>query len=573
MKDITELSYFFEEARNGNYEALKEYKTAKAYLHGKQLDSKTIEILQKRGQPILWENIYSMLAEKILGYKSISAQEIEVLGRQESDKNVALVLNQIIKSLVDNEKYEMQKEKADFDLLLGMGVMELWIKEDEQGYKDITINHIPTQSFLLDPYSQTSDGGDAKYMHKIIELDKEEAKALYGDDIEELVVSSNPHRFRVLLFESWFKEYIEGEMIWCRYVWSKEKILSYEIMPFGINMHPYSIRKLYVDDRGIWYGIYRNIKPLQDYINLAENRTANMMGSTKVIFEKGAVRDANEFARNVSKDNSVTEVNSGALSKGMIRFEKHSSDIAALSSKSNEKRQLAKTISGLNDEALGLAVNRVSGTAIAQRTNAGLLGIQKYLKASDDMDKTAFRFAIELICKFYTKTQVFAIVDKKGATKYFTINEVIKDENGNVKVNENGIAIMRNKVQVGKYDIIIKSKPKTFGREERFAYWSEIIKTIAGIRPDIIPALLPLMLEDSDSPIAGEIRDVLEDIDSRPPNPAGELQMQNAQLQNQKLQADIELLKSKAQKNIVESGGSVDDGQSVDDTEGAEGVQ
>lgn len=573
MKDITELSYFFEEARNGNYEALKEYKTAKAYLHGKQLDSKTIEILQKRGQPILWENIYSMLAEKILGYKSISAQEIEVLGRQESDKNVALVLNQIIKSLVDNEKYEMQKEKADFDLLLGMGVVELWIKEDEQGYKDITINHIPTQSFLLDPYSQTSDGGDAKYMHKIIELDKEEAKALYGDNIEELVVSSNPHRFRVLLLESWFKEYIEGEMIWCRYVWSKEKILSYEIMPFGINMHPYSIRKLYVDDRGIWYGIYRNIKPLQDYINLAENRTANMMGSTKVIFEKGAVRDANEFARNVSKDNSVTEVNSGALSKGMIRFEKHSSDIAALSSKSNEKRQLAKTISGLNDEALGLAVNRVSGTAIAQRTNAGLLGIQKYLKASDDMDKTAFRFAIELICKFYTKTQVFAIVDKKGATKYFTINEVIKDENGNVQVNENGIAIMRNKVQVGKYDIIIKSKPKTFGREERFAYWSEIIKTIAGIRPDIIPALLPLMLEDSDSPIAGEIRDVLEDIDSRPPNPAGELQMQNAQLQNQKLQADIELLKSKAQKNIVESGGSVDDGQSVDDTEGAEGVQ
>lgn len=135
MKDITELSYFFEEARNGNYEALKEYETAKAYLHGRQLDSKTIEILQKRGQPILWENIYSMLADKILGYKSISAQEIEVLGRQESDKDVALVLNQIIKSLVDNEKYEMQKEKADLDLLLGMGVMQIWIKEDEQGYK------------------------------------------------------------------------------------------------------------------------------------------------------------------------------------------------------------------------------------------------------------------------------------------------------------------------------------------------------------------------------------------------------------------------------------------------------
>lgn len=541
MKDITELSYFFEQARNGNYEALKEYETAKAYLHGRQLDSKTIEILQKRGQPILWENIYSMLADKILGYKSISAQEIEVLGRQESDKDVALVLNQIIKSLVDNEKYEMQKEKADLDLLLGMGVMQIWIKEDDQGYKDITMRHIPTESFVLDPRSKCADGSDAEYMHRVVELDKEKAKILFGDSIDDLVVSSNnPYEFRILLFESWFQECIEGEKIWCRYIWGKEKIISYEIMPFGINMHPFSIRKLYIDDKGIWYGIYRDIKPLQDYINLAENR------------------DASEFAINLSKDNSVTEVNTGALSKGMIRFEKHSSDIATLSSKSNEKRQLAKTISGLNDEALGLAVNRVSGTAIAQRTNAGLLGIQKYLKASDDMDKTAFRFAIELICKFYTKTQVFAIVDKKGAMKYFTINEVVKDENGNVKVNENGIAIMKNKVVAGKYDIIIKSKPKTFGREERFAYWSEIIKTIAGIRPDIIPSLLPLMLEDSDSPIAGEIRDVLEDIDSRPPNPASELQLQNVQLENQKLQADIELLRSKAQKNIIESGGSVD---------------
>lgn len=86
MKDITDLNYFFEEAKNGNYEALTEYKTSKQYLHGKQLDAKTIDILKKRGQPVLFENLYSMLAEKILGYKSISMQEIEVLGRQEGDK-------------------------------------------------------------------------------------------------------------------------------------------------------------------------------------------------------------------------------------------------------------------------------------------------------------------------------------------------------------------------------------------------------------------------------------------------------------------------------------------------------
>lgn len=556
MKDLNQLKYFYEEARLGNYEALKEYKLSKAYLHGKQLDSKTIETLRKRGQPILWENIYSMLAEKILGYKSISAQEIEVLGRQESDKEVALVLNEIIKSLCDNEVYESEKQKCDFDLLLGMGVMQIWIKNDGD-YKDITLKHIPTESFLLDPYSQSPDGVDAKYAHRIIELDFEDALSLYGNKVSNLV-KNNYNRPRITLIESYFKEYINNEFLWTRYVWSELEILSYEINLFGLNILPFAIKKLYIDDKGIWYGIYRNIKPLQDYINLAENRTANMMGSQKIIFEEGAVRDANEFTRSISKDNSVTKVNQGSLAKGMIRFEKHTADINALSAKSNEKRQLAKTLSGLNDEALGLAVNRVSGTAISQRTNAGLIGIQKYLKASDDMDKSSFRIAIELICKYFTKRQVFAIVEPKGAQKYFVINDVAKDENGNVVVNEKGIPIIRNKIKVGKYDIIIKSKPKTFGREDRFAYWSEIIKTIAGITPDIIPALLPLMLKDSDSPVASEIKEVLDSLNSAP-NPNAELQQQNLTLQNQKLTADIELLKSKAQKNIAESGVNPDD--------------
>ncbi|PAF51988.1 hypothetical protein [Helicobacter sp. 13S00477-4] len=547
MKDITQLNYFYEEARNGNYEALSEYKLAKQYLHGKQLDAKTIDILKRRGQPILWENIYQMLSTKILGYKSISAQEIQVIGRQESDKEVALVINEIIKSLVDNESYEMQKEKADFDLLLGMSVMQLWVKEDkENDYLDITFRHIPTHSFLLDPYSQTNDASDAKYMHKVVELDRDNALALYGRAIDSIPLNQNANfRQRIELIESWFKEYEKGNFVWNRYIWHPSVILSFQSNPFGLNTHPFSIRKLYIDDKNIWYGIYRNIKPLQDYINLAENRTANMMGSAKIIYEEGAVRDSNEFVRNISKDNSVTKVNAGALSRGMIRFERHNADIAALSQKSNEKRQLAKTLSGLNDEALGLAVNRVSGTAIEQRTNAGLIGIQKYLKASDDMDRTTFRIAINLICKYFTKRQVFAIVEPKGASRYFVINDVSRDDKGNVVVNEKGIPIIRNKISVGKYDIIIKSKPKAYGKEDRFAYWSEMIKTIAGIRPDIIPALLPLMLEDSDSPVADEIREVLSQIDSQP-NPQAELSMQTAQLGNEKLKADIEYLKSKA---------------------------
>ena len=58
-----------------------------------------------------------------------------------------------------------------------------------------------------------------------------------------------------------------------------------------------------------------------------------------------------EFVQSASLDNSFTPVRSGGLEK--IKIIENRSDIAVLSQKVNEKRQLMKLISGINDEILG----------------------------------------------------------------------------------------------------------------------------------------------------------------------------------------------------------------------------
>ncbi len=84
-----------------------------------------------------------------------------------------------------------------------------------------------------------------------------------------------------------------------------------------------------------------------------------------------------------------------------------------------------------------------------------------------------------------------------------------------------------------------------------FYNWNELLKILAPIRPDLVPSLVPLMLNDMDSPITN---DVLEAIQN-----ANALQQQNAQanaphneqiqaLQIQKLQAEIMELQAKAHK-------------------------
>ena len=66
-----------------------------------------------------------------------------------------------------------------------------------------------------------------------------------------------------------------------------------------------------------------------------------------------------------------------ALKEKKLEIVQHHADISTLSQKTAEKRNLAKILSGLNDEALGVAINRQSGVAISQRPEAGLTRLHK----------------------------------------------------------------------------------------------------------------------------------------------------------------------------------------------------
>ena len=62
-------------------------------------------------------------------------------------------------------------------------------------------------------------------------------------------------------------------------------------------MHPFVIAKYQIDEKNRWYGLFRDIKPLQDFINFAENRAVNMLGSFKALFEDDAVLDTEGVCR------------------------------------------------------------------------------------------------------------------------------------------------------------------------------------------------------------------------------------------------------------------------------------
>ena len=478
-----------------NTPSLLEYKEARRYYHGSQLPPEVQELLNLRGQPPIVENIYKMIVNKILGYKIQSIQEVKVSGRQEQDKPLANLLNDLLKVFTQNRNYDKQIIARDKELILGLAVCELWVEKDRWGDSFIEMKTIPADCFIIDAFSRDANAHDATRFHRRIDMAQEQARDIFGDNV--YIENHSFTNSRTSVIETWVRESepsVWGEKCWSRYYWHERGgIYQYEHKPFKSGDHPFVIAKYQIDEKNRWYGLFRDIKPLQDFINFAENRAVNMLGSYKALFEDDAVLDTEEFVSSMSLDNAVVKVRSGALKENKIQFIKHNAEIQALSQKTEHKRQLAKILSGLNDEALGMAVNRQSGVAIAQRRDAGLLGLQDFIKAGDDMDRLICEKVVDLFCQYFTHKQVFKIVEKRTQERYFEINT--NDE---------------NTLKAGRFDLIFKTTLKQDGREERFAHWSEILKTLSPALPDLMPQLLPLMLKDVDSPIIAEIEELMQ---------------------------------------------------------------
>lgn len=419
--------------------------------------------------------------------------------------------------------------------MFGLGILELWIQKDNDNNNKITLKHIPTQSFIIDKYSTDLNALDATRFHKILNIN--EANALDLGIVVDYEYDKSDKR--AMIIESWIKEKNtehEKGYTWNRYIWSTNgDTYKSEVMPFLNNSHPFIISKFQQDNNFVWYGIFRDLKPIQDYINIAENRMANMLGgSVKAFVEESAIIDLEEFSDKIADDNVVIRVRDNALQQNKIHFIQHNAEVQALTQKVNEKRNLAKILSGLNEEALGMATNRQSGTAIAQRRDAGLMGLQIYVMQSDISDRLLYEKFISLVQYYYTKPQMFRLTDKKNIDRYFEIN-----------TNDS------NKIEVGEYDLIYTTQLKQTGREERFAHWTELIKTISQMRPDIITNLLPIMLQDTDSSITSDIQEVLAQADQNQQQQA-ESQAQESQMQKDlqiaQLQAQIQELQAKAAK-------------------------
>lgn len=553
-----------------SYELTRAYKEEgrkhRDYYHGRQLSESVLATLRERGQPEMWENLYQMIGNKVVGYKIDTRTQVKVIGRQYEDKPKGVLLTDLLRAFTDSAStdgldYYTQKRECDEDLMLyGMSAMEPRVRytgeRDSRGraHKEIEFVRIDPDELWLDAYSRRVDYSDARYLHRSIYVDRDTLYGRYDKSLVDSLSTTNNYiyddrgfnyiemenirkssRPRVLVNYTWYKEWDEGSRTHTiRYaVWTQDTLLEDAKSPYKYPRFPVAVRCLFRGQQGEWFGMFRNLRPLQDQINYASNRLANMLGSSKLLIEETAVDDAESFKADYSKDNAVVVVNDRAIREGKIKEISQADRIMQLQGRINDLKQTAKTISGFNEEALGVAVNRLSGYAIEQRQRTGLMGMMHYIDTSAAFDRDVFGVAIELIKQYFDAQQTFYVVDKVVGEKAVEVNDG------------------KNSLNIGRYDITVDFVPVEVGsRAERYAQNTELLKVIQATAPQLVPKLLPEFLKDSDAPLAERVQKIIEEAETDGQNEQAQMQMQlqmkNLELQMGKLQSEIQVNQAKA---------------------------
>jgi len=552
-----------------------------AYIKGDQLPHDVKALLDEREQPYMWENILKKIDSKIAGLKISSKQSIQAFGRQKEDGLQANLFTNILRTTQDSTQWWANKKRADYDLRSSaVSIVEVVVKNtgdiDNLGkkQKEIRYLHIPTIQAHTDPFAINPDYSDMRYFHRERMLDIEDLYKYFEkskvDKLQSFTKDTSneydnkqqsQYSKRAKIYYSWYKEYSHKDKrdIIKYAIWCGDTILEAKNSPYFLTRFPISIRRMDeidYDNPSDTRGMYYDLIPIQDRINNCHLRAIHMMGTNKLLFETSAVDDAETFIEQYSLDSAVVEVNDNALSTGKIQDIKQFNEIVQLKNEVMDLRRQAEEIIGLNSEVLGSAVNRMSGSAIENRQNAGLVGLQQFIDTSAEQDKDLAQIALSLIQQYFKAEQVYRITEKDEADAYFVANEIQRDSNGIVK--QNGKPKLKNSLSIGRYDIILRQMPHNRGSiADRQRVWGEMMKTMQVSHPHLLPQMVELSLEDTQSPVANKMRAIIEQDKQNQASNAHQqqqVQMQRMELEMQKIEALISEINSKANLNNSKSG-------------------
>ena len=538
------------------------------YMDGEQWKDYERHTIESRGQQPTTINTIKPTVSMVCAVASQQQADIQVVGRENSDENTAVMLTALLKHVLDTCHFDYQEKTAIRECYIGgRSWFEVGIFTDERGKDLIKVDHIPWENVYLDPFSRKPDASDARFIIKAKWIDRDAVKTLFpdaadmldtvfeddyeGQEYEAQMNSTGRSEFywdsksnRVRVCECYYKRPEKKKIkVLNEETGKKEEkeiiaetlhylIFSDEIILQGsatdhkanvpdIDIDCYPLVPMYCerDRHGRPSGIVRNLIDLQDQINKLNSKFLWTLMSNRLIIEDGACApgDVEKIREEYQKPDGIVQLLSGGLSK--VRVDDKYRDLSYMSNHLNFLLATEQRISGVNDSMLGLGgTNERSGVMQSTRISQGASMQTSILENMFYARECVARVILKLIGRYYTDYRVIQITMPNGERENYEFNKV--QQQVDPMTGEVQKSIFNKIGDILYYDVILKRvAPFTNLRERQMQIFSEVLKT--GTLPAEIAG--KIMLELSDLPNKQDLVMQMQDIQAQ--------QQQMAQMQ------------------------------------------
>ena len=544
---------------------IEEQKEARRYYSGRQWSDKEIAILNRRNQPVIWDNRIARKVDFLVGVEQRMRRDPKAYPRGPRDVKAADVATAALRFVCDQARWEsLASDVAHDGMVSGIGVAWVGIERTPKGEHDPKIKRGQIDRFFYDPRSTLPDFSDARYMGMHLWLDVDDVIAEYPDretDIESLVDRDGGlsltqldqdrdeqwgdfERRRVRVVEMYERKPMPtiGGFAWyfCKFSGSVELEGGWSpyVDEHGIPDCPYVAWSPYVDERGDRYGVVRNMRPMQDEVNHRRSKLLHRINVRQLHMQDGMVEDVDATRHELSKPDGVVK-HQGVWGQtiGLVDQSTEMRGEAELLAQAQASLENLGPNPGLIGKGGGVADQ--SGRAILAQRDSGMTELSPVFERLRDWKLRVYRKIWGRTRQAWTGERYIRVSEDDNAPQYLGLNTVQQDPMTGMIARDNVIAEMD-------VDIILDEGPDTIVMQE------ELMQTLSQLGEAAIGPLGKVMIELSQVNNKDKLLGMLDKIGAPPPE-VMQLQQRMASLEAALKEAAVAKTHAETEAKRIES--------------------
>ena len=533
--DIERKRKLFRAFENNKTREQDEMRVSRRYYSGRQITDAEIAKLERRKQPVIWDNRISRKIDFLVGVEQRMRRDPKAVGRTPKDQKPADVVTASVRFVCDQSRWESMASAAAHDgLVSGIGVV--WVgagRAADRSGNDPVLKDVQVDRFFYDPRSEKADFSDARYMGMHLWLDAEDVKAEYPQHAEEIgkMMDRNGGLTKLRLEEDRGQQWADFETsrirvvemyerkplpngegygwYYCKFTggFVFESMWSPYLDEHGMPDCPYIAWSPYIDERGDRYGMVRNMRPMQDEINKRRSRLLHLTNSQKLFTSAGTVDDIDKLREENAKPDGILELPAGTQWGKDVGPIDHSFEFkghADLLAQAQASLENLGPNPGLIGKGGGVADQ--SGRAILAQRDSGMTELSPVFERLRDWKLRVYRKVWARVRQLWTSERYIRITDNPKAPAFLGINQYGIDP-------MTGMATAQNVLSEIDVDIILDEGPDTIVMQE------ELLQTLSQLGEAAMGPMGRVMIELSQV----SNKDILLDIMDKATAPAPEV--------------------------------------------------